>query len=104
MADLAGEPFFVKPKEALNWTLPQVIFMWIRTLEAQAAGARDDFLTMVLAIGVVFNKNGQKLMKRVLDDLSGPKKSVGDVAEELDDTSRLILFGSQTGGTERNTD
>jgi hypothetical protein len=101
---LAGDPFYVSPHQALKWTLPQVVFMWIRTLEAQAADARDQLVTTVLAIGIVFGKNGERLMKKALADLSGPRKGVKDVYEELDPTSRLVLFGSQAGGTQRDSD
>ena len=102
--DLAGVPFHLRPQETLNWTLPQILFTWVQKREQTSADARQMFQLTMAAIGSVFAKDGAKMAEEVMATLEGGAMTADEVAEKLDDTAKLVLYGSKRLGRTPNTD
>lgn len=67
--------------------------MWIIGRDIVSNEAKRDFMLTSAAIVSVLAKDGQKVTKRILESLSGPRPTVEDLEESLTETQRMIMFG-----------
>lgn len=73
--------------------------MWIMGRDIAASEAKRDFMLTSASIVSALAKDGKKVSKRIMDALSGPKPSVEDLFDQMSETQRLIMFGSDDADT-----
>jgi hypothetical protein len=102
---LAGAPYFIPPHDVFKLTLPQMLFLWAKKAEYDAGLVRDHILGTAIAIGGSLSKEGGAHLQRIIASLEGPPATEDDLWDVLDETQRLVLFGSaQIDASARNPD
>lgn len=102
--DLAGDPFYLSPLTTIHWTLPQVLFAWVRRQQDQSWNARQSIFERMVSIGGVLSEDGNKQAKRIMTDLEGLPVTDRELIEQMGDAAQMIMFGSKRGGHQGNTD
>ena len=79
-----------------TYTMPQLLYMWVRSVEVRQINARSDLLYGIIAAGAVISKKGHSSAQRALKRLArSPWVRDGIGKDDLDDLEQLVLLGVQ---------